>query len=146
MAEARGRGLTDWQLVERHPGVLALLPPAQPARAPLLATDSVTALPRGAGILPTREALRLRHPVGAGDVDADARAAGAPALGRPRGAAPVPARTSELGRSGARGTGRGTARRSRRAGCAPGQRRAARRVPAGSDGERNGGWPDARPP
>ncbi|SDN71610.1 PEP/pyruvate-binding domain-containing protein [Streptomyces wuyuanensis] len=60
LAEGRSRKLTDEQLIARHPVVLTLLPPALAARPPLPATDPVTALPRGVGVLPAREGLRLR--------------------------------------------------------------------------------------
>ncbi|WP_351236277.1 PEP/pyruvate-binding domain-containing protein [Streptomyces sp. NPDC002133] len=60
LAEGRARGLQDAELIERHPVLLALLPPALADRPPLPAPIGPTALPRGAGALPVREGLRLR--------------------------------------------------------------------------------------
>ncbi|MGP4047710.1 PEP/pyruvate-binding domain-containing protein [Streptomyces sp. 2A115] len=60
LAEGRSRGLTDEQLVERHPVLLALLPPTLGDRAPLPQQTGWTTAPRGVGALPVREGLRLR--------------------------------------------------------------------------------------
>ncbi|MDX3382403.1 PEP/pyruvate-binding domain-containing protein [Streptomyces niveiscabiei] len=60
LAEGRVRGLTDDQLIERHPVLLALLPPTLGERAPLPGRTGWTAAPRGVGALPVREGLRLR--------------------------------------------------------------------------------------
>ncbi|MFE9443518.1 PEP/pyruvate-binding domain-containing protein [Streptomyces sp. NPDC006602] len=60
LAEGRSRGLTDEQLVERHPVLLALLPPTLGDRAQLPGQTGWTTAPRGVGALPVREGLRLR--------------------------------------------------------------------------------------
>ncbi|AVH55749.1 MULTISPECIES: PEP/pyruvate-binding domain-containing protein [Streptomyces] len=60
LTEGRSQGLSDQELMERHPAVLALLPPTLADRAPLPAPAGRTALPRGVGALPVREGLRLR--------------------------------------------------------------------------------------
>ncbi|MFJ8111698.1 PEP/pyruvate-binding domain-containing protein [Streptomyces sp. NPDC096132] len=60
LAEGRTRGLSDVELIERHPVLLALLPPTLGERAPLPATTGWTTVPRGVGALPVREGLRLR--------------------------------------------------------------------------------------
>jgi pyruvate,water dikinase len=60
LAEGRARGLDDEELLDRHPVLLALLPPTLGARLPLPDNTGWTALPRGVGALPVREGLRLR--------------------------------------------------------------------------------------
>jgi len=60
LTEGRRRGLSDEQLLERHPVLLALLPPALGDRPPLPAQTGWTTSPRGVGALPVREGLRLR--------------------------------------------------------------------------------------
>ncbi|MFF3372596.1 PEP/pyruvate-binding domain-containing protein [Streptomyces sp. NPDC002680] len=60
LAEGRSRGLTDEQLVERHPVLLALLAPTLGDRPPLPQQTGWTTVPRGVGALPVREGLRLR--------------------------------------------------------------------------------------
>lgn len=60
LAEGRTRGLSDDELIERHPVLLALLPPTLSQRAPLPTTTGWTTVPRGVGALPVREGLRLR--------------------------------------------------------------------------------------
>ncbi|MFI9615809.1 PEP/pyruvate-binding domain-containing protein [Streptomyces sp. NPDC052023] len=60
LAEGRARGLAERELLERHPVLLALLPPTLAGRPPLPASIGRTALPRGVGALTSREGLRLR--------------------------------------------------------------------------------------
>ncbi|MFI1354392.1 PEP/pyruvate-binding domain-containing protein [Streptomyces sp. NPDC020898] len=60
LTEGRRRGLSDDQLLERHPVLLALLPPTLGDRPPLPAQTGWTTAPRGVGALPVREGLRLR--------------------------------------------------------------------------------------
>jgi phosphohistidine swiveling domain-containing protein len=60
LTEGRRRGLSDAQLLERHPVLLALLPPTLGDRPPLPQQTGWTAAPRGVGALPVREGLRLR--------------------------------------------------------------------------------------
>ncbi|MEV7891177.1 PEP/pyruvate-binding domain-containing protein [Streptomyces sp. NPDC002817] len=60
LAEGRRRGLSDEQLMERHPVLLALLPPTLGDRPPLPGQIGWTTAPRGVGALPVREGLRLR--------------------------------------------------------------------------------------
>lgn len=60
LAEGRARGLDDEELLDRHPVLLALLPPTLGTRLPLPDNTGWTALPRGVGALPVREGLRLR--------------------------------------------------------------------------------------
>lgn len=60
LAEGRRRGLSDEELMERHPVLLALLPPTFGDRPPLPAQTGWYTAPRGVGALPVREGLRLR--------------------------------------------------------------------------------------
>ncbi|MEW2165319.1 PEP/pyruvate-binding domain-containing protein [Streptomyces sp. NPDC007084] len=60
LAEGRSRGLSDGQLLERHPVLLALLPPTLGARKELPDVVGRRTVPRGVGALPPREGLRLR--------------------------------------------------------------------------------------
>ncbi|MFI7501563.1 PEP/pyruvate-binding domain-containing protein [Streptomyces sp. NPDC049687] len=60
LTEGRRRGLNDEQLLERHPVLLALLPPSLGDRPPLPEQTGWTTAPRGVGTLPVREGLRLR--------------------------------------------------------------------------------------
>ncbi|WP_371661857.1 PEP/pyruvate-binding domain-containing protein [Streptomyces sp. NBC_00280] len=60
LTEGRRRGLSDEQLLERHPVLLALLPPTLGDRPPLPGQTGWTTAPRGVGALPVREGLRLR--------------------------------------------------------------------------------------
>lgn len=60
LTEGRRRGLSDDQLIERHPVLLALLPPTLGDRPPLPQQTGWTTAPRGVGALPVREGLRLR--------------------------------------------------------------------------------------
>ncbi|WP_328875442.1 PEP-utilizing enzyme [Streptomyces sp. NBC_00287] len=60
LTEGRRRGLSDEQLLERHPVLLALLPPTLGDRPPLPTQTGWTTAPRGVGALPVREGLRLR--------------------------------------------------------------------------------------
>ncbi|WP_155057506.1 PEP/pyruvate-binding domain-containing protein [Streptomyces blattellae] len=60
LREGRARGLSDDELIERHPVLLALLPPTLGDRAPLPEQTGWTTMPRGVGALPVREGLRLR--------------------------------------------------------------------------------------
>ncbi|MDX3733404.1 PEP/pyruvate-binding domain-containing protein [Streptomyces caniscabiei] len=60
LTEGRRRGLSDERLLERHPVLLALLPPSLGDRPPLPAQTGWTTAPRGVGALPVREGLRLR--------------------------------------------------------------------------------------
>ncbi|MFC8198894.1 PEP/pyruvate-binding domain-containing protein [Streptomyces sp. NPDC057298] len=60
LTEGRRRGLSDEQLIERHPVLLALLPPTLGDRPPLPGQTGWTTAPRGVGALPVREGLRLR--------------------------------------------------------------------------------------
>ncbi|MGW1886905.1 PEP/pyruvate-binding domain-containing protein [Streptomyces sp. NPDC001970] len=60
LAEGRARGLSDEQLIARHPVLLALLPPTLGDRATLPEHTRWTTAPRGVGALPVREGLRLR--------------------------------------------------------------------------------------
>lgn len=60
LAEGRRRGLSDEELMERHPVLLALLPPTLGDRPPLPAQTGWYTAPRGVGALPVREGLRLR--------------------------------------------------------------------------------------
>jgi rifampicin phosphotransferase len=60
LAEGRGRGLGDDELVSRHPVVLSLLPPALGGRPALPGAVGWNGVPRGVGFLSVREGLRLR--------------------------------------------------------------------------------------
>ncbi|MET8981818.1 PEP/pyruvate-binding domain-containing protein [Streptomyces sp. NPDC004539] len=60
LAEGRGRGLTDEELLDQYPVLLALLPPTLGRRHRLPDHTGWTTLPRGVGALPVREGLRLR--------------------------------------------------------------------------------------
>ncbi|WP_344387244.1 PEP/pyruvate-binding domain-containing protein [Streptomyces vastus] len=60
LAEGRSRGITDAELLARHPVLLSLLPPSleRPGRLPH--RTGWTGAPRGVEALPAREGLRLR--------------------------------------------------------------------------------------
>ncbi|WKX69064.1 PEP/pyruvate-binding domain-containing protein [Streptomyces sp. XD-27] len=60
LAEGRARGLSDHQLLARHPVLFSLLPPTLGERGALPERTGVTGVPRGVGALPVREGLRLR--------------------------------------------------------------------------------------
>ncbi|MFI8007004.1 PEP/pyruvate-binding domain-containing protein [Streptomyces sp. NPDC086010] len=60
LAEDRGRGLGNEELIALHPVLLALLPPTLSGRPSLPDAGNVTFLPRGVDSLPVREGLRLR--------------------------------------------------------------------------------------
>lgn len=60
LAEGRGKGLADEELLAHHPVLLALLAPTLGERARLPGHTGWVALSRGVGALPVREGLRLR--------------------------------------------------------------------------------------
>ncbi|WP_416968022.1 PEP/pyruvate-binding domain-containing protein [Streptomyces sp. 4F14] len=60
LAEGRSRDLTDDELLDQYPVLLALLPPTLGRRPELPDHTGWTTLPRGVGALPVREGLRLR--------------------------------------------------------------------------------------
>ncbi|WP_333769739.1 PEP/pyruvate-binding domain-containing protein, partial [Streptomyces sp. IBSBF 2435] len=60
LAEGREGGLTDEELISRHPVLLALLPPGLAERGGLPEHIGRHGLPRGVGFLSVREGLRLR--------------------------------------------------------------------------------------
>ncbi|WP_431045499.1 PEP/pyruvate-binding domain-containing protein [Streptomyces sp. P1-3] len=60
LAEVRAQGLSDDQLLARHPVLLSLLPPTLGERGALPEATAGTGVPHGVGALPVREGLRLR--------------------------------------------------------------------------------------
>lgn len=60
LAEGRGRGATDAELIAHHPVLLTLLPPTLGERGPLPENVGWNGVPRGVGFLSVREGLRLR--------------------------------------------------------------------------------------
>ncbi|MFJ2635622.1 PEP/pyruvate-binding domain-containing protein [Streptomyces sp. NPDC087422] len=60
LAEGRGRGATDAELIAHHPVLLTLLPPTLGERGPLPEHVGWNGVPRGVGFLSVREGLRLR--------------------------------------------------------------------------------------
>lgn len=60
LAEGRGRGASDAELIAHHPVLLTLLPPTLGERGPLPERVGWNGVPRGVGFLTVREGLRLR--------------------------------------------------------------------------------------